>query len=74
MPRAHTQNDQPGTSRSQPIKQYQTEDTLMEEGEISIDSELAPSVIEVPTITWAIYIGVKSGSISRWVTLQKYKH
>ena len=32
----------------------------MEEGEISSDSELAPSVLEVPTINWANYIGVKS--------------
>ena len=31
----------------------------MEEGEISGDSELAPSVLEVPTINWANYIGVK---------------
>ena len=30
----------------------------MEEGEISSDSELAPSVLEVPTINWAIYLGV----------------
>ena len=32
----------------------------MEEGEISSDSELAPSVPEVPTINWANYLGVKS--------------
>ena len=32
----------------------------MEEGEISTDTELAPSVLEVPTINWANYIGVKS--------------
>ena len=32
----------------------------MEEGEISSDSEMAPSVLEVPTINWANYLGVKS--------------
>ena len=32
----------------------------MEEGEISSDSEMAPSVLEVPTINWANYLGIKS--------------
>ena len=32
----------------------------MEAGEISSDSELPPSVLEVPTINWANYIGVNS--------------
>ena len=32
----------------------------MEEGETSSDSELAPSVLEVPTTNWANYNGVKS--------------
>ena len=32
----------------------------MEEGEISSDSELAPSVLEVPTINWTNYIGIKN--------------
>ena len=32
----------------------------MEEGEISSNSELAPSVLDVPTINWANYHGVKS--------------
>ena len=31
----------------------------MEKGEISSDSELAPLVLEVPTIDWTIYNGVK---------------
>ena len=31
----------------------------MEEGEISSDSELAPSVLEVPTINWTNNIGKK---------------
>ena len=52
-----TQNNQPGTSHSKPATQ---EDIPMEEGEISSDSELAPSVLEVPTINWANYLGVKS--------------
>ena len=32
----------------------------MEEGEISSDSELAPSVLEVPTINLTNYIGIKN--------------
>ena len=32
----------------------------MEKGEISSDSELAPSVLEVPTINWTNYIGMKN--------------
>ena len=36
------------------------DETPMEEGEISSDSEMAPSVLEVPTINWAHYLGVKS--------------
>ena len=32
----------------------------MEEGEFSSDSELAQSVLEVPTINWVNYLGVKS--------------
>ena len=49
--------DQPGTSRLQPVTQHhQAENTPMEEGEISSDSELAPSVLEVPTLNWANYV------------------
>ena len=48
-----TPNDQPSASRPQPVTQ---ENIPMQEGEISSDSELAPSVLEV----WANYIGVKS--------------
>ena len=44
-----TNNEQPRTSKSQTATQ---EDIPMEEGEISSDSELAPSVLEVPTINW----------------------
>ena len=56
-----TQDDQPGTSRSQPVTQNnQTGNTPMEEGENSSDSEMAPSVLAVPTINWANYVGVKS--------------
>ena len=52
-----TNNEQPGTSKSQPATQ---EDIPMEEGEISSDSEVAPSVLEVPTINWTNYIGIKN--------------
>ena len=41
-----TNNEQPGTSKSPLATQ---EDIPMEEGEIWKDSELAPSVLEVPT-------------------------
>ena len=55
--RTATQNNQPGTSYFQPATQ---ENIPMEEGEISSDSELAPSELEAPTNNWAKYIGVKS--------------
>ena len=32
----------------------------MGEGEVSSDSELAPSVLEEPTINWANNVGIKS--------------
>ena len=51
-----TPKDQPDSSRPQPVIQ---ENILMEEGEISSDSELAPSVLEVPTMNWVNYIRVK---------------
>ena len=50
-------NEQPETSKSQPATQ---EDIPMEEGEISSDSELAPSVLEVPIKNWTNYIGIKN--------------
>ena len=46
--------NQPSTSTARP------EEAPMEEGEISSDSEMAPSVLEVPTINWANYLGIKS--------------
>ena len=52
-----TNNEQPGTSKSSPATQ---EDIPMEEEEISSDSELAPSVLEVPIINWTNYIGIKN--------------
>ena len=52
-----TNNEQPGTSKSKLATQ---EDIPMEEGEISSDSELASSVLEVPTINWTNYIGIKN--------------
>ena len=48
------ENSQMSTIRALP------DEIPMEEGEISSDSELAPSVLEVPTINWANYIGVNS--------------
>ena len=52
--------DNQGTSQTRPTTIYTPDETPMEEGEISSDSELAPSVLEVPTINWANYLGVKS--------------
>ena len=34
--------------------------TQMEEGEIGSESEQDPSILEVPAINWAKYVGVKS--------------
>ena len=52
--------DNQGTSQARPTTSYTPDETPMEEGEISSDSEKAPSVLEVPTINWANYLGVKS--------------
>ena len=47
-------------NQASPTKQfYSPDETPMEAGEISSDSELAPSVLEVPNINWAKYLGVK---------------
>ena len=53
------QDDQ-STSQARPTTSYTPDETPMEEGEISSDSEMAPSVLEVPTINWASYLGIKS--------------
>ena len=52
--------DDESTSQARPTTSYTPDETPMEEGEISSDSEMAPSVLEVPTINWANYLGVKS--------------
>ena len=52
--------NQPSTSQARPIAFCTTDETPMEEEGISRDSKLAPSVLEVPTINWANYLGVKS--------------
>ena len=49
-----------GTSQTRPTTSYTPDETPMEEGEISSDSEMAPSVLEVPTFNWANCLGVKS--------------
>ena len=38
----------------------QQETTPMEEGEIDSDSDQDPSILEVPAVNWAEYVGVKS--------------
>ena len=53
-------HDNQGTSQARPTTSYTSDETPMEEGEISSDSEMAPSVLEVPTMNWANYLGVKS--------------
>ena len=49
-----------GTSQARLTTSHTPDETPMEKGEISSDSEMATSVVEVPTIKWANYFGVKS--------------
>ena len=56
--------NQPSTSTARP------EEAPIEEAEISSDSEMAPSVLEVPTINWANYLVFNT---SRWDTRQEYE-
>ena len=53
------QNDQPGTSCSN-TGQGRITPVLMEEGEINSETDKDPSVLEVPAMNWARYVGVKS--------------
>ena len=53
------EDNRPSTSQACPTTTYSPDETPMEEGEISSDSELAPSVLEVPAINWANYLGGK---------------
>ena len=71
-----------GTSSARPTTSHTPDETPMEEGEISSDSEMAPSVLEVPTMNWANYLGIKSvkkykdqkPNTSKWDTPRGYKH
>ena len=49
------QHDRPG-----PSQQTYIQTTPMEEGEIETDTDQDPSILEVPAINWARYVGVKS--------------
>ena len=49
------QHDRPGPSQQDYIQA-----TPMEEGEIDTDTDQDPSILEVPAINWARYVGVKS--------------
>ena len=51
-------NDQPGTSYSN-TDQGRITPVPMEEGEIDSETEKDPSVLEVPAMNWARYVGVK---------------
>ena len=59
IPKNHEEN-QPSASKARPTANHIPDETPMEEGEISSESEPALSVMEVPTIDWANYLGVKS--------------
>ena len=54
LDRPQRPQEQPGTSS--PVTMY----APMEEGEIGSDTDQDPSVLEVPAINWAKYVGVKS--------------
>ena len=53
------QKDQPGTSTSN-TGQGRNTPVPMDEGEIDSETDKDPSVLEVPAINWARYVGVKS--------------
>ena len=53
------QHDQPGTSYSN-TGQGRITPVPMEEGEIDSETDKDPSVLEVPALNWARYVGVKS--------------
>ena len=54
-----SQQEQPGTSSSHTRQEWNTS-IPMEEGEIDSETDQDPSVLEVPAINWARYVGVKS--------------
>ena len=58
-PAQPSQQKQPGTSSSS-TRQERNTPIPMEEGEIDSETDQDPSVLEVPAINWARYVGVKS--------------
>ena len=54
------ENNGPSTSQARPTTSYSLDETPMEEGEVSSDSELEPLVLEEPIFNWANYLGVKT--------------
>ena len=52
--------DRPGPSTTLPSQQELFAPLPMEEGEIKSETDRDPSVLEVPAINWARYVGVKS--------------
>ena len=52
--------DRPGPSKTLPSQQELFTPMQMEEGEIESETDQVPSVLEVPAINWARYVGVKS--------------
>ena len=56
----HQENNSAGTSSARPTTSHTPDETPMEEREISSESKMVPSVLEVPTINWANYLGIKS--------------
>ena len=52
--------DRPGPSTTLPSQQKLFAPMPMEEGEIESETDQDPSVLEVPAINWARYVGVKS--------------
>ena len=52
--------DRPGPSTTLPSQQELFAPMPMEEGEIELETDQDPSVLEVPAINWARYVGVKS--------------
>ena len=53
-------NRPPTTARTRTTGNINTANTPVEEGEIGSETEHDPSVVEVPAMNWAKYVGVKS--------------
>ena len=52
--------DRPGPSSTSPAQQELFAPMPMEENEIESETDQDPSILEVPAINWARYVGVKS--------------